>query len=60
MCEYCKVEVYFKIRKIMKSLLAPTTHIEELRQKLEDESGEMYIKVPNLYCPMCGRKLKEE
>lgn len=32
----------------------------ELRQKLEDESGEMYIKIPNLYCPMCGRKLKED
>ena len=53
MCEYCKAEVYFKTQKIMKSLIAPVTYTEELRQQLEDKTGEMYIKVQNLYCPMC-------
>lgn len=53
MCEYCKAEVYFKTQKIMKSLIAPVTYTEKLRQELEDITGEMYVKVQNLYCPMC-------
>lgn len=57
MCEYCKAEVYFETHKIMKSLLAPETHIEELRQELEDLTGEMYIKISNNYCPMCRKKV---
>ncbi len=57
MCEYCKAEVYVKTRKIVKSLLAPLTHIEELRQELEDTTGETYIKIPNQYCPMCREKI---
>lgn len=60
MCQYCRAEVYFKTQKFMKSLLAPATHIGELRQELEDLTGEMYIKVQNLYCPICGRKLEDK
>jgi len=56
MCEYCNAEVYFKTQKVMKSLLAPATYIDKLRQELEDITGESYIKVDNLYCPMCGRE----
>lgn len=57
MCEYCDAVIYFKTKKIMKSLLAPLIHTEELRQELEDTTGEMYIEIPKNYCPMCGRKL---
>lgn len=57
MCEYCNVKLYVKIQKIMKSALAPLTHTEELRQELEDITGEMYIEIPKQYCPQCGRKL---
>lgn len=57
MCEYCNVKVYVKTQKIMKNLLAPLTHAEELRQELEDKTGEMYLELPHNYCPMCGRKL---
>lgn len=41
----------------MKSLLEALTHIEELRQELEDTTGETYIKIPNQYCPMCREKI---
>lgn len=57
MCEYCRAKVYFKTKKIMKSLLAPLTHTEELIQEVEDATGEMYIEVSTNYCPICGRKL---
>lgn len=59
MCEYCNVKFYVKTQKIMKNVLAPLTHTEELRQELEDITGEMYLEFPKQYCPVCGRKLKE-
>ena len=40
MCEYCNAKVYVKAQKIMKDILAPFTHTEELRQELEDLTGE--------------------
>ena len=61
MCEFCKIPIFIKIPKIQKSLLAPLTHTEELRQELEDITEEMYIQISNrIYCPMCGRKLGDE
>ncbi len=60
MCEYCNVEVYVKTQKLMKSILAPLTPTEELRQELENITGEMYLKLDNKYCPICGRKLNKE
>lgn len=57
MCEYCDIKLYVKTQKIIKSLLAPLTHTEELRQELEDITGEIYLEFPHNYCPMCGRKL---
>lgn len=57
MCEYCNAKLYIKTQKIMKSVLAPLTHTEELRQELEDITGEMYLELPKRYCPICGRKL---
>ncbi len=57
MCEFCNAKVYVKTQKIMKDILAPLTHTEELRQELEDLTGERYLKVKANYCLMCGRKL---
>ena len=58
-CSYCEVDIYIKVKKYMKSALAPATHTEELKQELEDKTGEMYITFPKNYCPMCGRKLEK-
>jgi len=57
MCEFCNAKVYVKTQKIMKNILAPLTHTEELRQELEDLTGERYLEVKANYCFMCGRKL---
>lgn len=57
MCEYCNAKIYVKTQKIMKDVLAPLTHTEELRQELESITGEMYLELPKQYCPICGRKL---
>lgn len=57
MCKYCNVKLYVKTQKVMKDLLAPLTHTEELRQELEDITEGMYLELSKQYCPMCGRKL---
>ncbi len=37
--------------------LAPMTRTGELRQQLENLTGEVYSELPRQFCPMCGRKL---
>jgi hypothetical protein len=37
-------------------LLAPMTKAEELRQELQNITGEVFIPLLNEYCPMCGEK----
>jgi len=59
MCELCDVPIYVKTQKVMKSALAPLTYTEELRQELEDITGEMYLEFPKRYCPHCGKFLGE-
>ena len=60
MCEYCNMIIYIKTQKIIKDLLVPLTREEQLRQEVEDKTGEMYLEFPHKYCPMCGEKLKGE
>ena len=57
MCNYCNAKFYIKVTKCAKSFSAPVTRIGALRQKLEDLTGEMYVEIPNQYCPMCGSKM---
>ena len=60
MCNYCKAEYYIKVQKFAKSFSAPLTRAGELRQQLEDLTGECYVSIPNKYCPFCGERVKEE
>lgn len=53
-CNFCNVPVYMKAVQYAKPLLAPATEVEALRQKLQDMTGEVYVKLPKRYCPMCG------
>lgn len=55
-CNYCKAEIYVKTIQYAKSLLAPLTRAEELRQQLQDLTGEVYLQLPNKFCPMCGER----
>lgn len=59
MCNYCDVRIYCKAVQYSRPLLAPATDTEELRQKLLDKTGEIYVPVPKVYCPVCGSKVKE-
>lgn len=56
-CNYCKSELYIKTVQYTKPLLAPLTPEGELRDKLQDLTGEVYLKIPNQYCAMCGEKI---
>ena len=56
-CNYCKAKLYIKTMKYAKSALAPFTRVGELRQQLEDLTGEVYLQIPNEYCAMCGDKI---
>ena len=58
MCKYCNIPVYIKATKYAKSLTAPLTKAEELQQQLEDLTGEVYLQLPNNFCPMCGEPVE--
>lgn len=58
MCNMCKTTLYIKTIQYAKPLLAPLTAEQELRYKLFDMTGEVYLQVPVKYCPFCG-ELKE-
>lgn len=60
MCNYCNAEYYIKVQKFAKSFSTPLTRVGELRQQLEDLTGECYIPVSNKYCPFCGEEIKKE
>lgn len=58
-CYFCGIPIYMKAITHTKSLLAPATRAEELKQQLHDLTGEVYVLVDSEYCPLCGKKLKE-
>lgn len=58
-CIFCNDELYIKTVQYTKPLLAPLTRAEELRQQLQDLTGEVYVRLPNRFCPMCGEKKGE-
>lgn len=59
MCDFCNLKIYVQIKRYTKPILAPLTEVEQLEYELINKTGLQYIQIPNNYCPMCGRKLKE-
>lgn len=57
MCNKCKTPIYIKTTQYLKPLLAPLTPEQELREKLIDMTGEVYLEVTKRYCPWCGDKM---
>ena len=55
MCNYCQTPIYIKTIQYCKSLLAPLTPEQELRDKLLDMTGEVYVNIPKSNCPFCRR-----
>lgn len=56
-CKFCNAEIYIKTIQYAKPLLAPLTKAEELAHRLQDLTGEVYLRLPNEFCPMCGAKM---
>ena len=56
MCNFLKETFYVKTIQYAQPLLAPMTRAEELRQELQNITGEVFIALQNEYCPMCGKK----
>ena len=59
MCNFCNVPIYHK-KQFTRPLLAPATREQKLRDALLDLTGEVYLKLPHRFCPMCGEKLEED
>lgn len=59
MCNYCNVPIYLKIKQYTKPILAPLTEEQALRDRLSDLTGELYVELPKIYCPVCGAKIRE-
>lgn len=59
-CKFCNAEIYIKTIQYAKPLLAPLTTADELRYQLQDLTGEVYLRLPNEFCPMCGAKMDGE
>lgn len=57
-CRYCNAKLFIKTVQYGKPLLAPLTKAEELRQQLQDITGEVYLELPNIYCAVCGEDLR--
>lgn len=56
MCEYCNATYYVEVQQLAKPLLAPLTHIEEIRQELINITGINYLRIKAKYCPMCRKE----
>jgi len=59
MCDFCNRKIYIKTIQNTAPILAPLTKAEELTQKLLNLTGEVYVEIESIYCPMCGAKLAE-
>lgn len=57
-CRYCNAKLYIKTIQYAKPLLAPVTKAEELRQQIQDLTGEVYLELPNIFCAVCGERIK--
>lgn len=55
-CNFCDAELYIKTKQYAKPALAPLTVEQELRDRLVDLTGEVFLSLPTRYCPMCGRR----
>lgn len=56
MCKMCNATLYIKTKQIARPVLAPLTPAQELRDRLIDMTGEVYLPVPAKYCPFCGKQ----
>ena len=59
MCRYCNQDFYIKTIQFLAPLTAPLTREQELRDKLVNLTGEVYLPIPISFCPICGEKIEK-
>lgn len=52
----CNTPLYIKTVQCAMPLLAPLTPEQELRDKLTNLTGEVYMRITTEYCPFCGER----
>lgn len=57
-CSFCNTPLYIRTAQYTKPLLAPLTPEQELRDKLTNLTGEVYVSIETGYCPFCGERRK--
>ncbi len=55
-CGFCKTPIYIKKERILQPIMKPLTETGAIEQRLPFE----YLRVPKIYCPICGKRLLEE
>ena len=58
-CTFCDMPLYVKVKRYTAPLAAPLTRADELRQALLNLTGEEYVQLDNIFCPICGRQIKD-
>ena len=54
-CTFCSEPVYVKVIQYAAPIAAPLTPEQELRDRLTNVTGEVYVQLDANYCPMCGQ-----
>lgn len=58
-CNFCNKPLYVKVTRYTAPLAAALTRADELRQALLNLTGEEYVQIEAVYCPICGRQIKD-
>ncbi len=59
MCNYCNAQLYVKVQRFLRPVLAPLTRAEELMDEYTNLTGMAFVPLEKRYCPVCGEKLNE-
>lgn len=51
-------DLFIKCKVAARRAMAPLTPEGEIRDKLEDMTGETYLEFNPAYCPLCGKKVE--
>lgn len=59
-CAACRTKLYVKTIQYLRPAAAPLTPEQELRDRLSDLTGEVYVTVNKRFCHVCGKPIIEK
>jgi len=57
MCKYCNTQLYIKVQRLVRPVLAPITHADALMDEYTNKTGMAYAPLEKRFCPVCGKKM---